>query len=190
MDFKWLCDARHAGGALGALGGAIVACAASGALLIGFAPAAGATSGRCPLPVSCTVKSSDGTYLTWEPARRPPSPVRLVPRIAVPGSTWELGYDGFEIKVATPGLQLCLALRPARSSARQYGIELARCSGKRDQEWTANGTFTFGRHITIQSVAHRSMCLTASGRTRRSRTAVVVLERCKTRGAPDQTWST
>lgn len=120
----------------------------------------------------------------------------------MPGAFWILGYSGYEIKVGTTGLTLCLGLEPGPRRRGRYGVELARCSGRRDQQWTMTGTRTFGSHVTFVSVAHDAMCLTAladrkrsseqrsaSGRSARGS---VVVERCApgTRGKPDQIWST
>lgn len=154
-------------------------------------PVAGATSGRCPLAGDCTLKAGDGLHLSWDPSRPPPSPVRLTRGVQLPGSTWELGYAGFEIKVGTPGLQLCLAVRTGRAVDHRYAVELARCHGGRRQEWTVGGTFTFGKDIRIESLAHHGTCLTARGRGRRPAKGVAVVQRCVASGsAPAQTWST
>jgi hypothetical protein len=141
----------------------------------------------------CTIKGSDGLYVTWDPAKATPSAVHLSRSVQMPGSTWELGYAGFAIKVGTPGLQLCLSVRPGKALHREYGVELARCGSGQSQRWTVNGTFTFGKRISIESLAHRGTCLTVrgSGRDRKPKRPALVLERCaRGGGAGDQTWST
>ena len=152
---------------------------------------AAATSGPCPMDGTCTVKSASGLYLTWDPTRATPSPVHLAANASLPGAFWNLGYDGFEIKVGTVGVTLCLAAVPERGRRRRVGIELSRCRGGPGQQWTLVGTMRFGSQIQIRSEAHGSMCLTAGKRRGRARRSGVVLERCAARGnAPDQTWST
>lgn len=150
---------------------------------------------------SCTVKSSGGLYLTWDPARAVPSPVHLAAKASIPGAFWNLGYGGFEMKVGTPGLTFCLGLAPGPAQRHRYRVDLTHCTGRRGQKWTLTGTTRLGSHIAFLSVAHDTMCLTAlpgAGRSAhgrsthgRSTRATVVVERCAPgRGfAPDQTWS-
>ncbi len=140
---------------------------------------------------SCTVKSAGGLYLTWEPYRAAPSPVRLAPTLSTPGAFWNLGYGGFEIKVGTVGRTLCLSAVPQRNPRASSHIDVSHCTGRRLQEWTLVGTRTLGSHVEIRSIARDTMCLTAKRSARRSRRSDPVLELCSRTGrALDQTWST
>lgn len=172
--------------------GAVAACASLLAMVsIASTAHAAATSGPCPMAGSCTLKSAEGLYLTWDATRQGSSSVYLASKPSVPGAFWNLGYDGFEIKVGTVGRTLCLGAVARRDRRpKRYGVDLSRCTGRRGQAWTLVGTRTFGSHVAIRSNGHLTMCLTVQRSGSRSKRTQVVLEGCAGAGSKDQAWST